>query len=56
LGLTDNGIGAIAIHPDNANTIYAGGFGIFKSTDGGKTWVDLNLKSKYDIIPSVKDI
>ena len=37
-------IQALAINPVNTNTLYAGtgGGGVFKSTDGGDTWDDVN--------------
>lgn len=50
-------IGAIAIDPNNPNTIYAGtgdpdvpftvfiGDGLYKSTDGGNTWTNVGLAS-----------
>jgi photosystem II stability/assembly factor-like uncharacterized protein len=49
-------IGAIAVQPDNPNVVYVGtgegavrnsisfGDGIYKSTDGGRTWMHLGLK------------
>ena len=46
------GVSAIAIDPGNTNTIYIGtgdrdggdsqGLGVYKSTDGGSTWVQSN--------------
>ncbi|MBK6903260.1 MAG: hypothetical protein IPH04_10745 [Saprospirales bacterium] len=47
------GVSAIVIHPANPNIIYIGtgdrdatnapGIGVYKSTDGGSTWVPMNL-------------
>ncbi|MGD0192068.1 MAG: glycosyl hydrolase [Rhizomicrobium sp.] len=54
-------IGAIAVAPSDPNTIYAGtgeaaprgdmtwGNGVFKSTDGGKTWKNLGLQDTRQI-------
>jgi photosystem II stability/assembly factor-like uncharacterized protein len=50
-------IGALAIHPNNSNIIYAGtgdnalssftylGRGIYKSSDGGNTWTNIGLSN-----------
>lgn len=44
---TDHGIGhgfTFAFHPTDASVIYAsGGVGVFRSTDGGRTWKNLGL-------------
>ncbi len=54
-------MGAVAIAPSNPDVIYAGsgqptprydvsrGAGVFRSTDGGKTWSDLGLHDTYAI-------
>src|SRR6202047_3825700 len=54
-------IGALAVAPSNANTIYVGsgeslrrpdlsvGDGIYKSTDGGRTWQHLGLRDAQKI-------
>jgi photosystem II stability/assembly factor-like uncharacterized protein len=54
-------IGAIAVAPSNANTIYVGtgeaaprgditwGNGVYKTTDGGKTWKNLGLEDTRQI-------
>ena len=54
-------IGAIAVHPDDAGTIYVGtgeanaaadtyeGTGIYKSTDSGATWIHMGLDSSCHI-------
>jgi photosystem II stability/assembly factor-like uncharacterized protein len=34
---------ALAIDPQNSSTLYAGGLGAFKSTDGGATWIAFRL-------------
>ncbi|MEP6622566.1 MAG: glycoside hydrolase [bacterium] len=60
-------IGAIAIAPSNPNIIYVGsgeglqrpdlstGDGIYKSTDGGKTWAHLGLRDAQQIPQIVVD-
>ena len=54
-------IGALAIHPKDPNILYVGtgeangsgdsypGTGIYKSTDGGGTWIHLGLEQSYHI-------
>jgi len=46
---------AIAVDLDNSNTIIAGGVsgGIWKSTDGGATWVPKNLPTQHLSVTSV---
>jgi photosystem II stability/assembly factor-like uncharacterized protein len=34
---------ALAIDPQNSTTLYGAGFGAFKSTDGGATWIEFRL-------------
>ena len=60
-------IGAIAIHPTNANVVYVGtgeannrqtttfGDGIYKSEDGGKTFTNVGLKETQSIARIVID-
>lgn len=58
---SSNSIGALAVAPSNSNVIYAGtgesdirgdvitGDGVFKSTDGGKTWQYCGLHDTHTI-------
>jgi photosystem II stability/assembly factor-like uncharacterized protein len=60
-GVKASSIGAIAVAPSNPNVIYVGtgegnlrgnvtwGGGVFKSTDGGTTWIDLGLTDTRQI-------
>jgi photosystem II stability/assembly factor-like uncharacterized protein len=60
-------MGAVAIHPDNPNILYAGtgdpnvgfdsylGIGIFKSTDAGATWQHMGLDSSFHIARIIID-
>jgi photosystem II stability/assembly factor-like uncharacterized protein len=60
-GIPIGSIGAIAVAPSNANVIYVGtgepdirsqhsyGIGMFKSTDGGKTWTHIGLDATEHI-------
>jgi len=60
-GIPIGSIGAIAVAPSNANIIYVGtgepdirsqhsyGIGMFKSTDGGKTWKHIGLEATEHI-------
>jgi len=60
-GIPIGSIGAIAVAPSNANVIYVGtgepdirsqnsyGIGMFKSTDGGKTWAHIGLEGTRQI-------
>jgi photosystem II stability/assembly factor-like uncharacterized protein len=43
-------ISALAVDPQNPQNIYAGTFsGVFKSTNGGQTWINAGLSSMYRI-------
>src|SRR5436309_15785483 len=48
-------IGALAIAPSNPETIYVGtgeetrGDGVYKSTDGGKSWISVGLRDTHYI-------
>jgi photosystem II stability/assembly factor-like uncharacterized protein len=57
----DTPVDALAVHPDDAGTVYAignvsdmGAWGAYKSTDGGQTWtrlaVDLGAGSYVDLV------
>src|SRR5690242_17351396 len=60
-GIPIGSIGAIAVAPSNANTVYVGtgepdirsqnsyGIGMFKSTDAGKTWRHIGLDNTRQI-------
>ena len=41
-GLTNATVRSLAIDPTNTQTIYAGGWGVFKSEDGGLNWSKIN--------------
>ncbi|HTV83161.1 MAG TPA: hypothetical protein VME18_10960 [Acidobacteriaceae bacterium] len=67
LGGTSSSIGAIAVAPSSPNVLYAGtgeddirndmipGDGMYKSTDGGKTWVAAGLEETHSIAKIVVD-
>ena len=42
IGLDDYSVNSIAIDPSNPDIIYAGGFGVFSSLDGGRSWSQIN--------------
>lgn len=54
-------VGAVAVHPDNPDVIWVGtgeanarnsvswGHGVFKSTDGGKSWTNVGLEETHHI-------
>jgi photosystem II stability/assembly factor-like uncharacterized protein len=64
---TSASIGDIAIHPTNPNIVYVGtgepnnrqsasfGDGVYKTTDGGKTWKNIGLKETQSIARIVID-
>lgn len=66
-GQPTGSIGAIAIAPSNADVIYVGsgeglhrpdlstGMGMFKSSDGGKTWTHLGLRDTQQIPQVIVD-
>jgi len=66
-GQSVGSIGAIAVAPSDPNTIYVGtgesdirsslssGNGVYKSTDGGKTWIHLGLDDTRQISRIVVD-
>jgi len=66
-GQPTGSIGAIAIAPSDPNVIYVGsgeglhrpdlstGMGMFKSTDGGKTWTHLGLRDSQQIPQVIVD-
>ena len=43
-GLTNTHINTLAVDPLNPSTIYAGAYGVFKSTNGGDLWSASNTR------------
>ena len=50
-----NGVQALAIDPSSPSTMYAGtgGFGVFKSTDGGASWTAINTGLTHLRVPAL---
>ena len=55
MGLPGTFVRAFAIDPHTPTTVYAGGQtrGVFKSTDGGRTWVVMNLGQEGDTVAAL---
>jgi photosystem II stability/assembly factor-like uncharacterized protein len=46
---------AIAVNPQNPDILYAAGYGVFKSMDGGESWQAVNEGLDYSISPPPGD-
>ena len=46
VGLANKEVRALAIDPSNPNILYAGTFGVFKSTDGGGHCINVGLPTR----------
>lgn len=46
-GITNSTVESIAIDPTNSNVVYAGSYGVFKSTDAGTNWSDISDSFGY---------
>jgi photosystem II stability/assembly factor-like uncharacterized protein len=52
LGLSNQNIGVLETDPQNAGWVYvAGGVGILRSKDGGKTWEKIKVLGNSDVFP-----
>jgi hypothetical protein len=54
-GMTGTGVEGLAIDPNTPSTVYAGtvDLGVYRSTDGGATWVPFNAGLRNNEVYSI---
>ncbi|MCA1617857.1 MAG: DUF11 domain-containing protein [Acidobacteria bacterium] len=56
-GLIVNAVSSLAIHPTNPSTLFAGTvFGIYRTTDGGESWVEVRGGLPSGVTPNVSKV